>query len=1412
MRLIDLLAQLRKLNIKLWVEGERLRYSAPSDTLTPELKANLVEKKAEIIQFLRQNAAQKGETSPDLQPIKKLARPPKIPLSFAQQRLWFLEQLNPNTSTYNMPGVLQLQGKLDCASLENSLNQIVKRHEICRTVFTVEDGNPIQVIIPELSITLRKIDLTNLSTSEHTSQIQQLIQEEASQPFDLTKAPLLRSLLLQLTPSDNILSLVIHHIIFDAWSMDVLIRELTALYSAFKGQKPSSLPELPLQYADFAIWQRQTLSEERLASVIAYWKRQLGDPLPVLQLPSDYPHPPVPSFQGRRYAFHLSVSLTEKLKTLSQKQGVTLFMLLLAAYLTLLYRYTGETDLLVGTAIAGRTHPNLASLFGCFVNTLVLRNNLSGNPSFVTLLERVKQVALESYNYQDVPFEQLVEALQPHRNLSHSPLFQVGFAFYPEPREELILQGLRVTPLNFDSSTSKLDLTLSLRPNGKELQGWIEYSLDLFTEATIIRLLGHWEILLEGITANPQQSLDKLPLLTPREEEQLLWEWNQTVRDYPQQRCIHQQFERQARETPEAIALEFERQTLTYAQLNQKANQLAHYLQKQGVAPEVKVGIYLKRSPLMLIALLGVFKAGGAYIPLDSAYPQERLGFMLADGDVSLVLTQDGLDASLEMVMNLAQQKYPLSHPQVLCLDSSLESLAQESQDNPDCQVKPTHLAYILYTSGSTGQPKGVEVEHRGLLNLAIAQSQAFHVNQESRVLQFASFNFDASVSEIFMTWVAGGTLCLVKSETLLVGDTLIRCLEELEITVVTLPPSVLAVLPTTQLPHLKSLILAGETPSLDVVKRWSSNRELFNAYGPTEATVCATIGKWDPNQLPHRLSIGRPIANTQVYILDRHLQPVPVGITGEMYLGGVGIARCYHKKEDLTTQTFIPHPFAESSSKKLYKTGDLARYLPDGQIEFLGRRDRQVKIRGFRLEIREIEAMLNQHPQVLTGVVELIVEGEEKSLVAYVVSPGLETSDIRAYLRQYLPAYMIPSQFIKLDSLPLTANGKIDRGALPSPSITQSSADILQPRDNLELELLNIWENVLRHRPISITDNFFEIGGHSLLAVRLMALIEERLGSILPLSTLFQEGSIENLATIIRSAPQSRPWSPLVRIKTGQSQLPFFCVHPIGGNVLGYVDLARYLAPEQPFYGLQAPGLEEGQSPYQNIPDLAAYYLDVVGQVLPKETPYCLGGQSFGGLVAFEIAQQIQQRGQTVALLVIMDTPAPLNGLTDEKIDDAMWLVKRAEVLERFFGKSLGVSWDELKKLDPQAQFNYFLQKMRLANLIPPDAGELLIYRLLALQKASHQALLNYIPQVYDGKITLLRASEMVAKDRGGVFAESFTKPALGWRELTTHPIEIYDVPGNHITMLTPPHVRTLAQILQSCLSTVLSSTDNLQ
>ncbi|MEG3936238.1 amino acid adenylation domain-containing protein, partial [Microcoleus sp. T3_B1] len=972
MNTIEFINHLRKLDINLFLEGKRLRCKAPEGILTPALKSEISDRKAEIISFLQQANLQTNTTA-----IAPRSRTENniFPLSFTQEGLWFLYELQPNIPFYNIPLNLHFSGQLDITALESSLQLLIARHEILRTNFITVDGKPAQIINATRDFTLPVVDLRSLLASQRDLEYQKLASLAISHVFNLAEDSLIRAELVQLTPTENVLLLTIHHIIFDGWSVNIFLQEFTTIYSALVGQGKPHLPDINLQYVDFAVWQKQWLQGEVLESQLAYWQQKLTGMPALLELQTDRPRPAVQSFRGETQFFTIELEISEALVNLSQQQGVTLFTLLLTAFKVLLYRYTNQPDIVVGSPSANRQNPQTQEMIGFFVNNLVFRTDLSGNSTFLQLLQQVKKVVLEAYEHQNLPFDKLVEALHPERNLSYSPLFQIAFALEHETASNIILQNLTInTSEPGVNQTAKLDLSLSLHKTEEGLIGAFEYSTDLFDATTIARMIEHWQTLLAGIVVNPQQRLSDISILTAIEKHKLLVEWNQTQQDYHYNLCIHQLFEAQVEQTPDAIAVIFKDEQLTYRELNTKANQLAHYLQRLGVKSETLVGICVERSFDMIIGLLGVLKAGGAYVPIDPAYPPERIAYMLNDSQLPVLLTQQKLVVSL-----------PKHQARVVCLDADWEEISTLSELSPITNLTPENLAYVIYTSGSTGKPKGVKVAHRGLCNLATALINLFNVQPDSRVLQFASISFDASISEIVMALCAGAALFLGTPEELQPGQPLLQLFQEQRITHATLVPSALAVLPTQELPALETIVVAGEPCPPSLVTQWAGGRRFFNAYGPTESTVCATAAQCFEGM--DVLPIGRPIDNTQIYILDRHKQPVPIGVPGELHIAGVGLAKGYLNRLDLTQEKFIPNPFSDEPGSRLYKTGDLARYLPDGNIEYLGRIDNQVKVRGFRIELGEIEATLSQLPEVQEAVV-LVREDQpnDKRLVAYVV------------------------------------------------------------------------------------------------------------------------------------------------------------------------------------------------------------------------------------------------------------------------------------------------------------------------------------------------------------------------------------------------------------------------------------------
>jgi amino acid adenylation domain-containing protein len=1052
-------------------------------------------------------------------PIQPVSRKTKLPLSSAQQRLWFLDQFG-SRSPYNLPMDLAFSGKLDVVALQQSLEEIVRRHESLRTTFATDEGIPYQVIHPQMRINLPVIDLSEYDSETQRTEIENLTLTEARRCFDLSRDPMLRGILLYLgnsplsletlqlddTETHHILLLTLHHIAADGWSLEILMQELTTLYSAFSQRKPSPLPDLPIQYADFAVWQRNYLQGDIFTRQLDYWKVQLANAPELLQLPTDYPRPPQESFQGARIPLEIDANLTQQLRQLSQKQGTTLYMILLAAFQVLMYRYSGQTDVVVGSPIANRNRQEIEPLIGFFVNTLAMRADLSGvdgkPPSFLEVLAQVKQTAQAAYDCQDLPFEKLVGELHRERSVSIQPLFNVVFVLHNRNvNEQLQFNGLQYQLMEIHNGTAKYDLLLQLTESSTTLTGSFEYSIDLFEADTIRRMVRHFQTLLAAIIVDANQSITTLSILPADEKHQLLVTWNKTRVDYSQNQCIHQMFEEQVERTPDAIAVVFENQQLTYQELNCRGNQLGQYLRDLGVKPDDLIGLCVERSPLMIIGILGILKAGGAYVPLDPTYPQDRLSFMLEDGQVSILLTQQKLIPQL-----------PQHQAKSILLDVILDAIYQNSSENLSQVVNGSNLAYVIYTSGSTGKPKGVMIEQFGLYNLAKFQQSIFNLGSHSRILQFTSLSFDVSIWEIIMALGAGGTLFLGTKYSLLPGMKLIERLRNDRITHLNLTPSALAVMPVENLPTLETIIVAGEACTADLVQKWGIGRRFFNAYGPTEITVIATVKQCDPDD--PKAPIGRPITNTQTYLLDSQLQPVPVGLPGELYIGGVGVARGYLNRPQLTQEKFIDNPFGEG---RLYKTGDLCRYLPDGNLVFLGRIDHQVKVRGFRIEVGEIETVLRQHSDVQDVVVVADSTDSNKGLIAYLTPqiPEQKIAELRCYLKQKLPDYMIPGIFVSLEQFPKTPSDKIDRKALPAPSIISSTAPYEPPRSQVEQNIARVWEKVLNRKEVSIHDSFFEVGGHSLSLIQVHSLLQPNYPE-LKVIDLFSYPTIHGLATYL--------------------------------------------------------------------------------------------------------------------------------------------------------------------------------------------------------------------------------------------------------------------------------------------------------
>jgi amino acid adenylation domain-containing protein len=1057
--------------------------------------------------------------------------------SFAQQRLWLLEQLGGTGAASHIPVRLRLRGGLDRGALVRALDRIVARHEALRTTFPLVNGEPVQRIAPveESAFGLVEHDLHALADAE--DELRRIMSDEASAPFDLEQGPLIRGRLVRMAADDHVLLLTMHHIVSDGWSTGVLHRELGPLYAAFARGDADPLPPLPVQYADYAVWQRRRVDGPVLEAQAEYWMETLAGAPELLELPTDHPRPARQDFAGASVKVELDEALTAALKTLGQRHGATLHMTLLAGWAAVLARLSGQDEVVVGTPSANRGRSEIEGLIGFFVNTLALRLDLSGAPSVAELLGRVKERSLGAQHHQDIPFEQVVELVQPVRNLAHTPLFQVMFAWQNAPGGRLELPGLALGPLDTldsgDSSSqvsAKVDLALSLWEDGGRIEGFVEYATALFERETVERWLGYLRRVLEEMAADDATPVDRLELLSAAERRMVVEEWNRTDAEYPAGACIHELFEAQAERAPDAVAVAWKDETLSYAALDHAANRLANHLRRRGVRPETRVGIYLERGPELVVAILAVLKAGGAYVPLDPAYPAERLAFMLADSGAPLLLTRLPLPKGL-----------PPHAAEVVCLDADRERIEAESAQAPEVPASDETLAYVIYTSGSTGTPKGVMVPHRGVPNLAYAQARRFGIDGSSRVLQFASLSFDAAVAEVFDALLTGATLVMAPREELLPGAGLLETLRRGRVTVATLPPSVLAMLPPDDLPELRTVVSAGEAVDAATVERWSGGRAFVNAYGPTETTVCATTARCElDGRTP---AIGRPLENVRVYVLDAAGRPAPVGVPGELYVGGVGVARGYLGRPGLTAEKFVPDPFSGETGARLYRTGDRVRWRADGTLEYLGRLDEQVKIRGFRIEPGEIEARLAEHAGVREAVV-LVREDApgEKRLVAYVAGDQTAGADVlRAHLAERLPEYMVPAAYVRLETLPLTPNGKVDRKALPAPDGDAfATRGYEAPSGQVEQAVSAIWAELLSVERVGRGDHFFKLGGHSLLAVRVVSRVRQALGVEALPRDLFERPVLADFARGLETAARAEA-AAIERVdRTGNVPLSF--------------------------------------------------------------------------------------------------------------------------------------------------------------------------------------------------------------------------------------------------------------------------------
>jgi nonribosomal peptide synthetase DhbF len=1326
-----------------------------------------------------------------------------LPLSFAQHRLWLLDRLHGGGAAYSAPLALRLHGSVDTAALGAALRDLVARHESLRTVFPAVDDVPYQQILdpdparPELLV----------GASVEESVIDDLVRT-ASEPFDLATDLPIRARLFVIDDSESVLLLVLHHIVCDGWSLAPLLRDLAQAYETrCRGEVPGWDP-LPVQYGDFTAWQHELLGSEddpdSLISVeLDHWRATLAGLAPELALPSDRPRPAAPTHRGALVPFHLDAALADGLRTLAAEHRTTLFMVLQAAVLVVLHRWGAGPDLAVGTPVAGRTDEAMEDLVGFFVNTLVLRTDTSGDPEFAELLRRVRETDLAAYAHQDLPFERLVEVLNPPRSLSRHPLFQVNVVLQSNAPAQLALHGLRVSTAPVRIDLAKFDLTFAFiekldahgTPGGIDAN--LEYAVDLYDQSTAEGFTHALVQVLTAVAGDARLPLSSIPLLTLAERELIVEDWNTTAADVPDA-CLHDLITDRLRETPDAVAVTFGADHLTARQLDERSAQLANLLRSLGVGPGTRVGLCLERSLEMVVGVLGVLRAGAAYLPLEPSYPADRIALMIEDAQLPVVITHAA-----------ARDRVPAGVA-VVDLDTDGPGLTRQPARVDDLGSRPDDPAYVIYTSGSTGRPKAVVNHHRGIVNRLTWMQRQYGLDDSDVVLQKTPFSFDVSVWEFCWPLLTGARLVVARPEGHKDPGYLANLIREENVTTLHFVPSMLEVFTEVvdlgSLDTVRRVICSGEALPADLARRVLASAPrcaVHNLYGPTEAAIDVSHWTAQPDTDEIVVPIGRPVDNTRLYVLDGNLEPVPPGVAGELCLGGVQVADGYLHRPSLTAERFVANPFHPG---RMYRTGDLARWRHDGVVEFLGRLDHQIKLRGFRIELGEVEAALRG----TDGVREAAVVGRDDRLVAYVVGDGvLAPTALREQLGRRLPEHLVPAVIVVLDALPLSVNGKLDRAALPDPGTVAAqggSEDRVAARDGLELELVALWEELLEVRGLGVTDDFFARGGTSLLVIRMLGRLARTYGVELPVSVMFTGGdaTVEKLAREIRRDPESRRWSSLVSIRSTGSQPPLFCLPAAVGNALAYVDLARLLPQDRPIYGLQAPGLDPGSSPTGDIDGLADVFVDAIRGV-QAEGPYYIAGYCAGSITALAVAERLRAAGQEVALLAAIDggPPAPPTGPVTHagEADTASWFAWELGVAA---DRELDIDPDDLRDANGQPLTGEVLAEAVLARAVaadalPMDTSAAALSRLLAVFDAFVRGVVDYRAHAYDGPVAVFRATE-----------EPCASEAVGrWASVATGEFRAYDVPGNHYTLLRPPNVDSLAAALAHALE--LASTGDL-
>lgn len=1296
------------------------------------------------------------------------------PLTAAQDRIWFFQQLAPESTAYHRPVAVEFEGPLDIDALEQALRWVVRRHEALRTIFPAVDGEPRPEVLAELDVDLAPEALQEVDAENVGDRVLDWIRRVADRPFDLETGPLFRPSLLRVFSERHILVAAMHHMVFDGWSSQILLKDLVDSYAAFRAGETPDADDLPARYEDYARWEHQRLASREIEESVEFWRQVLSDPPPPLELPADRERPARRSYRGSHLRVHFPERLWNDLRVAGADVGCTPFMTLLAGLSVLLFRYTGQTDLVVGVPVAGRDRPEFESSIGCFINTIGIRVDLSGAPSFREVLTRVRGSTLGALSHRQVPFERIVQAVRPDRSPAHSPLFQVLFNLRNYPRQPIEIPGVKIRELHVPTDAPLLDLSVEIEKTSEGLSCGFEFDVDLFDRSRIARMADHLKNLLESAVSNVDQPISALRLMGSDECELVLNTWSGRPEPHPNDPCLHGLFERSAQIGPQRTVAVESGSSRTYDELDREANRLARHLTERGVGAGSFVGLALERSADALVGILAILKAGGAFVPLDPLLPEKRLASMVRQAGINIVLRRsDGPFAWEE------------GGVAGVSLRGDRERIAEQSDEPVRCPASPSDPAYVIYTSGSTGEPKGVVISHRAAASFVAAATSTLELVEQDRVLQFMSLSFDASIEEIFPTLAVGATVVFRESDMPSAAE-FVEVLARDRVSIATLPAAfwhhwVDALPKETILPDtLRLVVVGGERIRWGAYRKWRAiageRVRWLNAYGPTEATVMATV--YDPSKSPgcegadtQSVPIGTPIANTCVRVLDAALEPVPIGIPGELCLGGYGLATGYLGDPELTARSFVRDPFAPEGDRSLYRTGDRVQWNEAGQLEFLGRKDHQVKVRGYRVELGEIEAVLESHAAVEEAAV--VVTGDA-SLIAYVAPRHIEESDLRQFLKNRLPEYMLPARFTWLERLPRTTSQKIDRAALPAPGPVDSPGEVAKPRSRIDRTLVEIWEQTLGIGQVGIDDNFFDIGGHSLLAMRVFAAIEKRLGRRLPIALLFEAPTVRELSDHLSSDARSASPS-LIKMSPGREPGPaLFLIHTGLGHLYGYDWLIRRLNIDRPVYGLQAKGVDGSAEIHHTVEEMATHYVEEIVSVQPRG-PYHLVGYSFGGLVAWEMACQLADRGQRLGLVGLIEANFNWRLLLPPEAHGDFLASQRRRAARRLSRTALAL----IKRP---------LQVVRFARRLFAHQDRRLIV-------TARQASKRYVPRPLAGRVVDFRC-EVDQQSRA-----RWTRLA-GWEDLAQGGVEVCLVPGAHLRMLTEPGLSIVAKKLRGHLA----------